>query len=67
MGKRRSTIPLGELLALKHVFGVSIQALTYRCRDLQIINQATYRALFSEFDRLGWRTPPYQGIRRHGR
>ena len=60
VGKRRSTIPLGELLALKHVFGVSIQALTYRCRDLQIINQATYRALFSEFDRLGWRTPPYK-------
>ena len=60
VGKHRSAIPLGELLALKHVFGVSIQALTHRCRDLCIIGPATYRALFNEFDRLGWRTPPYE-------
>ena len=60
VGKHRSVIPLGELLALKHVFGVSIQALTHRCRDLDIINRGTYRALFGEFDRLGWRTYPYK-------
>ena len=60
VGKHRSAIPLGELLALKRVFGVSIQALTHRCRDLGIIGPATYRALFNEFDRLGWRTPPYE-------
>ena len=59
VGKRRSAIALGELLALKLVFGVSIQALTRRCRDLRIISQATYRSLFNEFDRLGWRSPPY--------
>ena len=39
---------------------MSIQALTYRCRELDIINQATFRALFSEFERLGWRTHPYK-------
>ena len=60
VGKHRSAIPLGELLALKHIFGVSIQALTHRCRDLDIINQATYRTLFNEFDRLGWRAHPYK-------
>ncbi|MYB88681.1 MAG: ImmA/IrrE family metallo-endopeptidase [Proteobacteria bacterium] len=60
VGKHRSSIPLGELLALKHVFGVSIQALTYRCRELDIINQTTYRALFNEFERLGWRTHPFK-------
>ena len=60
VGKHRSAIALGELLALKHVFGVSIQALTHRCRDLDIINKATYRALFNEFDRLGWRTEPFE-------
>ena len=60
VGKRRSAIALGELLALKRVFGVSIQALTHRCRDLDIIGVATYRALFNEFDRLGWRSPPYE-------
>ena len=60
VGKRRSALALGELLALKRVFGVSIQALTHRCRDLDIINGPTYRALFKEFDRLGWRSPPYR-------
>ena len=60
VGKRRSALALGELLALKRVFGVSIQALTHRCRDLDIIGAATYRALFSEFGRLGWRSPPYE-------
>ena len=60
VGKRRSALALGELLALKQVFGVSIQALVHRCRDLDIIGAATYRALFREFDRLGWRSPPYE-------
>ena len=60
VGIRRSAIALGELLALKRVFGVSIQALTHRCRDLGIIGVATYRALFNDFDRLGWRSPPYK-------
>ena len=60
VGKRRSALAIGELLALKRVFGVSIQALTHRCRDLDIISQATYRGLFNEFDRLGWRSDPYE-------
>ena len=60
VGKHRTAICLGELLALKHLFGVSIQALTHRCSDLGIISQATYRALFDEFERLGWRAPPYE-------
>ena len=60
VGKRRSVVSVGELLALKRVFGVSIQALAHRCRDLDIIGAATYRALFKEFDRLGWRSPPYK-------
>ncbi|MDE0422929.1 MAG: XRE family transcriptional regulator [Gammaproteobacteria bacterium] len=60
VGKHRSAIALGELLALKRLFGVSIQALTHRCRDLGIISQATYQRLFDEFARLGWRSPPYE-------
>ena len=60
VGKRRSALALGELLALKHVFGVSIQALTQRCRDLDIISAATYRGLFNEFERLEWRSQPYK-------
>ena len=60
VGKHRTSIGLGELLALKHLFGVSMQALAHRCRALGIINQATYRRLFDEFDLLGWRKHPYQ-------
>ena len=60
VGKHRSAIAVGELLALKRVFGVSMQALTRRCRDLGIITVSTCRALFKEFDRLGWRSPPYK-------
>ena len=60
VGKGRSALAMGELVALKRVFGVSIQALTHRCRDLDIIGAATYRALFDEFGRLGWRSPPYE-------
>ena len=60
VGKRRTSIPLGEFVFLKHVFGVSIQALARRCHELGIINQATHAAMFDEFKRLGWRTPPYE-------
>ena len=60
VGKHRSAIALGELLALKGVFGVSIQALTHRCRDLGIIGPTTYQHLFDDFSRLGWRSPPYE-------
>ena len=60
MGKHRTSIGLGELLALKHRFGVSIQALTHRCKDLSIIGQSLYRSLFAEFECLGWRRPPYK-------
>lgn len=63
VGKRRRAIALGELLALKRVFGVSIQALTHRCRDLGIIGSTLYRRLFDEFARLGWAVSAVPRIR----
>lgn len=60
IGKRRTSISLGELLRLKQLFGASFQCIAYRCHDLQIINQATFRKLFGEFTRRGWRSPPYE-------
>ena len=60
VGHHRTTLPLGELLALKRIFGVSIQALTHRCMGLGIISKATATALFNQFRQLGWRTPPYR-------
>ena len=60
MGKHRTSIGWGELFDLKRLFGVSVQALTYRCKDLGIFSETLYRRLFKDISHLGWRTPPYQ-------
>ena len=59
MGSNRSSVSLGELVALKDRFGVSIQAIAYRCKDLGILNQSAFVRLFKLFDQRGWRKPPY--------
>ena len=60
IGERRTTIGLAELFDLKRLFGVSVQALTYRCLDLGIFGRPLFRRLFDEFTRRGWRNPPYE-------
>jgi Zn-dependent peptidase ImmA (M78 family) len=60
VGKKRASLSIGELHELKKVFGVSVQMITYRCRELNIITEETYRALFSQYKAWGWRKPPYE-------
>ena len=60
IGKHRKSIGWSELFELKQLFGVSVQAITYRCRELGIFNEALFRRLFNSFGRFGWRQPPYQ-------
>ena len=60
IGKHRKAIGWGELFELKQLFGASVQAITYRCKDLGIFSAATFRRLFNEFNRLGWRSWPYK-------
>ena len=60
IGRRRTSIGWSELFNLKRVFGVSVQAIVYRCRDLGIISDAVYKRLFRDMSRLGWRNPPYR-------
>ena len=60
VGKRRTSVGWDELFKLKQLFGVSVQALTYRCKDLGIFNQTLFRRLFDEFKRRGWRDSPYE-------
>ncbi len=60
VGKHRHSIGYSELFALKNLFGVSVQALTYRCRDLGVFNDTLFRRLFRDFSRRGWRSPPYE-------
>ena len=60
IGKHRKSIGWSELFGLKQLFGVSVQALTYRCKDLGIFSEPLFRRLFNDFARLGWRSPPYE-------
>ena len=60
IGKRRKSMGWGELFDLKRIFGVSVQALTYRCKDLGVFGAPLVRLLFDEFTRRGWRSPPYR-------
>lgn len=60
IGKHRKSIGWSELFELKRILGVSVQALTYRCKDLGIFGNPLFRQLFNEFDRRGWRSPPYR-------
>jgi Zn-dependent peptidase ImmA (M78 family) len=59
VGKHRESVSLGELLELKALFKTSIQAITYRLKDLQIIGEPLFKRLFEEFVRRGWRKPPF--------
>tara|TARA_A100001391_G_scaffold51157_1_gene31199 strand:+ start:4912 stop:5928 length:1017 start_codon:yes stop_codon:yes gene_type:complete len=60
IGAHRTAVSIGELSALKRRYGVSLQALTYRCKDLAIINSSAYAGLFKIFTERGWRKPPFQ-------
>ena len=59
VGKHRDSLSIGELVELKMLFKVSIQAITYRLKDLGIIGEPLFKRLFDEFERRGWRKPPY--------
>ena len=60
IGKHRTSIGWGELFELKQLFGVSVQAITYRSKELGIFREAMFRRLFNDFTHFGWRSPPYK-------
>ncbi len=60
IGKSRTTISLGELLQFKQLFGASLQAIAYRCKDLGILQDSGYRRLFQIFNQKGWRKEPFE-------
>ena len=55
VGTHRRSISAYELLALKVLFGITAQALTFRCKDVDIISQGTQTELFRVFKERGWR------------
>jgi len=55
VGRKRASIQSQELLMLKRQYGMSIQALVRRLRDLEIITESYYRQWCVDINRLGWR------------
>lgn len=55
IGAKRAWLDLGELLLLKRTFGMSLQALLYRLKDLAIISDAHYQQWCVRVSQQGWR------------
>ena len=55
LGRRRAGLDWGELRLLKRKYGLSMAAWVIRARDLGIISEHHYSAMFEEYGRRGWR------------
>ena len=55
VGDRRQSIQLQELLILKQRYGMSVQALLYRLKDLGVISQHHFKQWFIHLGKMGWR------------
>lgn len=55
VGEKRTSLNVNELLLLKARFGVSVQALIRRMRDLEIISEPGYKSACITISRMGWR------------
>lgn len=62
-GKERRAIEWQELLLLKQQFQLSMQAICYRLKDLEVIQEFYYKSLMISFRQNGWhRKEPGQQI-----
>ena len=55
VGEKRSNIEIDEILYLKWRYGMSIQAILFRLRDLGVITDLYYREWCMDINKLGWR------------
>jgi Zn-dependent peptidase ImmA (M78 family)/transcriptional regulator with XRE-family HTH domain len=55
VGPKRARISYDELADLKKRFGISMQAILYRLKDLEIIGPGEYRSWCIRVNREGWR------------
>ncbi len=54
-GAHRSNVFIKELMIMKENFGISMQAIMARARNLDLISQSTYQEFFKTFSKLGYR------------
>ena len=55
VGSRREHFQTRELLILKKIFGISIQALLYRLKDLEIISQTSFSNWYRIINKNNWK------------
>jgi Zn-dependent peptidase ImmA (M78 family)/transcriptional regulator with XRE-family HTH domain len=55
LGSKRNRIHIQELGALKLQYGISMQAIIMRTKELEIISEASCKALFNMFKQMKWR------------
>ena len=55
VGEKRSNIQMMELLYLKRRYGMSVQAMLFRLRDLEIITNAYYKRWCININKAGWK------------
>lgn len=55
LGKHRTRLGIDELYLLKHKYGISMQAIIYRAKDLGIIKEGYFKKLFISFSKQGFR------------
>ncbi len=56
LGERRTRLSLQELGALKQQYGISMQAIVYRAKELGIINEYYFKQFFFMFRQMGYKT-----------
>lgn len=70
LGKGRNKLSIQELGFLKQQYGLSIQAIIFRLKDLDIISEAYFKRFFMVINQMGWRVEEpveYYGIEKAGR
>ena len=55
VGEKRSRVQMKELFYLKKRYGMSIQAILFRLRDLRIITNAYYKKWCIQINTVGWK------------
>jgi Zn-dependent peptidase ImmA (M78 family)/DNA-binding XRE family transcriptional regulator len=70
LGERRTRLSFHELGALKQQYGISMQAIVYRAKDLDIISDNYYKQFFFMFSQMGYKKKEpykYQGYEKSNR
>lgn len=70
LGETRNKLMIQELGGLKMQYGISIQAIVARAKDLEIISEGFYKQFFFYINQMGWRSQEpytYDGVERSNR